>query len=177
MHRETSQRENGSDLVRAGAGARRYELRRTWVERLPAIVIIGGFIVAALLSDSSGWELLVLLMLGFAVLSEWVVWPRANYIIIHPRHVDTSQLGWGSKMRKRRRHRIRYEDVISVSCDERTGKLNIAFKPSGGLGRRFGIQTWWVNAVLQRPPECAELRDAIELGRARANTGEIANLA
>jgi hypothetical protein len=71
-------------------------------------------------------------------------------------------------MRKRRKHRIRYEDVISVSGDELTSKVNIRFKPSGGLGRRLGIQTWWVDAVLQKPSEFLDLRDAIEQGRESA---------
>jgi hypothetical protein len=171
MQAETSQPKSGSDVVRAGTGKHRYGLRRTWVERLPAIVIMAAFTVAALLSESGNWEIWMVFIVGIAVLSEWVVWPRANYIVIHPQHVDTSQLGWGSKMRKRRRHRIRYEDVPGVSGDELTGKLNISFKPSGGLGGRLGIPTWWVNAVLQKPSEFVDLRNAIELGRARAREG------
>jgi hypothetical protein len=165
MQLETSQLTSGSDVLRTGSGKRRYDLRRTWLDRLPAIVVMAGFTVAVFLSESEDWELWALFVIAFVVLSEWVVWPRANYIIIHPQYVDTSQLGWGSKMRKRRRHRIRYQDVISVSGDEFTGKLKISFKPSGGLGRRLGIQTWWVDAVLKNPSEFLDLRDAIELGR------------
>jgi len=166
-----NQPKSGSDVVRAGTGKRRYDLRRTWVGRLPAIVIIAPFTVVALLSESGSWEIWIVFVIGFAVLSEWVVWPSANYIVVHPQHVDTSQNFWGSKMRKRRKHRIRYEDVISVSCDELTGKLNISFKPSGGLGSRLGIQTWWVDAVLQKPSEVVDLREAIELGRETSRLG------
>jgi hypothetical protein len=155
-------------VIRAAAGKRRYDLRRTWLDRLPAIVVMAGFTVAVLLSESEDWELWTAFLTAFVVLSEWVVWPRANYIIIHPQYLDTSQLGWGSKMRKRRRHRIRYQDVISVSGDEFTGKLKISFKPSGGLGRTLGIGTWWVDAVLQKPSEFLDLRDTIELGRETA---------
>lgn len=171
MQGETIQSKSGSDVVRSGTGKRRYDLRRTWLGRLPAIVIMAVFTVIALLSESGNWEIWIVFIVGFAVLSEWLVWPRANYIVIHPQYVDTSQLGWGSKMRKRRKHRIRYEDVISVSSDELTGKLNIRFKPSGGLGRKLGIQTWWVDAVLQKPSELVDLRDAMELGRERARKG------
>lgn len=159
----------GLDVVRAGIGKRQYALRQTWLGRLPAFVILVVFTTLVLWSDPGDWPIWMAFVMGFAALSELVIWPRANRVVIHPDYVDTSQLTWGSKMRKRRKHRIRYEDVISVSGYETTGRLEIRFKLSSGLAPRIGIQEWQVDLVLRRPADVADITDAIELGRANAN--------
>lgn len=168
MRLENSRPSTGPEVIRAGLGKRQYALRLAWFERLILVPIILIFVVIFLLPDLSRWPLILVLLGGFAALSEWVVWPRANYLIIHPQHVDTSQLSWGSKMRKRRRHRIRYEDVISVSGDDETGKLHISFNPSGGIGRRNGIKGIWADMVLRNAAKVTEVKEAIALGRRRA---------
>lgn len=155
-----------SVVILSGSDKKRYELRRAWWERPLVITIFAGFLLYFLATEGANNNFLIfmLIMAGFYLLSE-VLWPRGNFIIVHPDHVDTSRLFLGSKMRKREKHRICYEDIIQVTADDSSGQLTIRFRLGRKLLAKAGITEWRVTLVLRRASDAPELKEVIELGR------------
>lgn len=154
-----------SSVVLSRSGKKRYELQRARWERPLLIALVVGIGLLFLFTEGADdWVIFLAVGIGFYLLSE-LLWPRGNFIIVHADHVDTSRLMLGSKMRKREKHRIRYEDIVQVSADDVSGHLIIRFRLGRKLLAKAGITEWNASLVLRRTSDAVEIKEALELGR------------
>lgn len=158
-----------SQVIDYGTGKKRYELKQAWWELLILASVIGFvYFLVLVTAGFTKYDLLWLVVasLVFAAFAR-LIWPIYNYVIVHPDRVDTSRYILASKARKREKHRIDYGDIISVTADDRAGRLLIVFELRG-LKRTLGFNRWSVKIVLRHPHQASELKNAIDLGVKRA---------
>jgi hypothetical protein len=155
------------DVIRTQQGKRRYEFPRVWWHfALTLSAALAGAAYGLLTGEDLSFAIIWLgVWIAVGIILE-ATHRGTNFLMIHPTHLQYSERAWTPRA-KRRRLRIRYQDIVDVKVDDTRPTITVMHRPESQMSRRLGIDQHRFSFALRSSEDAREVAHVLNAARAQ----------